>query len=287
VSGDQLVVTMHGFSFDANQPQAKLLFKAYDVDYEQRCALLDDMDLSCVPEALAGDVGRDDNLYRLLSLRYGLLDVQYSDQRQHAITVMSLPDPHLSMRVVELQQTVVVDFVTRFDSPVETSPSVSHYDYLRQLLSLYRSVTITSLARTLSAMDPTGGVHGADHDGEGATTSSAHARPQTREDMPGPAPPRPSPAGSEHTDASDRESTAPARVRWGGRRAVFKNLVFAPLLNPLGDLTPDVSVVLSWLGVGGIEALPGGLYDILMLPLSHAVDHVAHAAKLGRLGSGG
>jgi hypothetical protein len=238
VTGDLLVVTMHGFSFEDNQPQAKLLFQSHSIDYRQ----------SRESEGGLAVVKR-------LGLEFVRMEIQYSDQRQHSVTVMSLPNPHMVLAIAERgANKVEVDFVTQFDNPVDASPYVSHYDYLRQLLSLYRSVSISSLARTLSAMEGDdggggGGMEGgADADGDGSRTAAL------------------SPAAVV-TSSGDR-------VRWGGQEVTITRLVFGPRLRALGDLTPDVQSVLGWLGVGGVEALPAGLFDLIVAPASAAVDKV-------------
>jgi hypothetical protein len=234
VTGDRLIVTMHGFSFDDNQPQAKLLFNAYEIDFHQRT------DAECDLAAI-----------KRLGLRFTLMQIHYSDQRQHSVTVMSLPDPHLILSIrAEKDGTLAVDFVTRFDNPVDTSPSVSHYDYLRRLLSLYRSVSSTSLARTFSSLD---GVDGG-LDAPGELDSVEIINPVSYE-----------PVG-----------TSDGRVRWGGKPARLTRLVFAPRLRALGDLTPDVRSVLGWLGVGGVEALPAGLFDLIVVPAGKALEHVGY-----------
>lgn len=240
VAGDQLVLTMHGFSFDANQPQAKLIFTSYDLDYNQ--GLHSEHEVESIDSSTpGGDRLQGANVERVLALEYTLLDVQYSDQRQQLVTVMSLPNPHLRLSVTELPNVALVHFTTRFDSAVVTSPSVSHYDYLRQLLSLYRTATTSSFARTISALEF----------GHRAATRSVES--------------------DSHADGGELslEVSTGDRERWSGREVVFKSLEFAPTLSALGDLTPDVASVLGWLGVGGIEALPSGLYDILVVPLSN------------------
>jgi hypothetical protein len=260
VTGVQLVITMHGFSFDANQPQAKLIFTSYDIEYAHRLSSpKEEGTLEVDSETIAADGDSEKVLRRVLELQYELLDVQYSDQRQHSITVMSLPNPHLILRVLESPETAVVFFSTQFERAVEASPSVSHYDYLRQLLSLYRSATISSLARTVSAMDPGSSSMATDGDidSDGAVA-----------------------IGFTDSGGSDRDSARDGRDRWGGRQVNFKELEFAPRLSPLGDLTPEVAAVLGWLGVGSVEALPSGLYELLMIPMSSIASKVAKVAKL-------
>lgn len=276
ITGDQLVVTMHGFSFDDNQPQAKLIFVHYDVDYEQHAPHCDDLDmLDAVPDMKASEPIPADWNVRLLSMRYDLLDVQYSDQRQKSITVMSLPDPHLSLRVLEVPEVVFVEFLTLFERTVEISASVSHYDYLNQLLTLYRSATRTSLSRTLSAMDPGDGPDRRSSTGSMshlAQSSSAAVSEDGRS------------VSSSVGGSEGGSGKADVRTRWGGRQVVFKEVLFAPRLSPLGDLTPDVSSVLGWLGVGEVEALPGGLYDILMMPVSKILN--GSGSALDMIGKG-
>lgn len=270
VRGDHLVVTMHGFSFDANQPQAKLLFSAYDFKYGHRRYEPSDMDISQAGCLYPYDAARMDNLYRSLSLNYDLLDVQYSDQRQQSVTVMSLPNPCLILQLVEMPHIVVVDFTTSFQAAVRTSPSVSHYDYLRQLLSLYRSATIGTLASTFSAMDPgRDTLQESEAPGmpqeQGSSSSAAAAFSAVDNDGGELAS-----GGTLSEPGSDRGSDSSNRLahqRWGGRDVVFNKLEFAPLL--MAELNLDVTRLLSWLGVGGVEALPAGLYDILMIPLSN------------------
>lgn len=312
ISGDRLLVTMHGFSFDDNQPQAKLLFVSYDLDYIQRSSTGSDHE--CF-ENIESQIELDQRaVFKSMGLRYQLFEVQYSDQRQKTVTVMSLPDPHLTLRVLETTNLTFVEFVTRFDAPMETSPYVSHYDYLRKLLLLYRSVTTTSLVRTFSEIalherkhklnsdsaifddDPLWLQDIAESDGWLSSqldmTGGQLPNKASEEQASGAGP-----ISESHTNGnsvSDEEQAAiasklpleaslvPPTRRWGGKRVAFSKLVFSPRLRALGDLTPKVDVVLGWLGVGGIDALPAGLYDIVMSPLSRTIDVLKEAQSRDR-----
>jgi hypothetical protein len=264
ISGDRFVVTMHGFSFDDNQPQAKLMFTAYDMTYSQRRAKDGDFGFVALASAL--------QVHRLFQLRYDLLDVKYSDQRQHSVTVMSLPDPHLQLAIVESgAEPVRVEFATHFTTAVDISPSVSHYDYIRQLMSLYRNVSIGSLASTLSEIDGKD-VSSNETELQSSSSNLPAGKGVTLRNFQALMSKNVKPQASEEEPQGVHSKSA----RWGGREVLFGKLVFAPRLRPLGDLTPDVSVVLGWLGVGGIEALPAGLYDVAVVPCSVWLDRLSH-----------
>jgi hypothetical protein len=166
---------------------------------------------------------------------------------------------------------VQVEFTTHFAAAVDISPSVSHYDYIRQLMSLYRNVSIGSLASTLSDIE---GNVGASKD-TGTESHSSNLRASKNFPL------RDVQAlisknAERQTSEQILQNPQSRRARWGGREVSFGRLVFAPRLRPLGALTPDVSVVLGWLGVGGIEALPAGLYDIAIVPCSVWLERLHH-----------
>lgn len=69
-----------------------------------------------------------------------------------------------------------------------------------------------------------------------------------------------------------RRAEVPSPGPFGGREVEFKRFILAPRLQPLGELTPDLSF-LERFGVGK-EKIPAGLYDFVMIPIANALGMV-------------
>jgi len=181
---------------------------------------------------------------RELGFSLSALDLQHTSRGSRRRRVVRIPDPRLRLETLERPGRVLVDCTTAFVGTVEVSPYVSHYQYLPDLLSLY-----------CVALDSASG-------GEGvASASVATARR-------GGAPAGSGGARQWADDGAVGAGAGAARRRLRPRRRAravggpirgVRRLVLEPRLQHLGELTPSLETVLSWIGVDGAEAVAAGL----------------------------
>jgi len=252
LSGERLVINLHGYgSRDASAAQIKLL--AYDLDYkEQTGASYSSRNSTDGPDNNGNNNIRTILKRRQLKATFKALDVCHLPPgNASAHSVISMPDPKLDFVVQERGNLIVLDFYTKFDKEIVISSMVSHYDYLVNILKMYGESRV-QVKHMIDQLDDSN-----------SNNNNVALRSVGEDEM-----------GQGEGDDDGGESDDGVGKRFGGRKVELKRLVFAPRLEPLGELTPDVSSILERFKLGKKEEIPGYLYNFGMIPVAKALESV-------------